>query len=108
MARSYWERVAKDYFDWLRAMTGLALALYNATNNTSLVVAIELSAGGKVLLFPGRCAGWELAFLGETNRGKTPNGRDVTVVICLREQFFTRLGTTPAITRPYASEVSNS
>jgi hypothetical protein len=38
--------------DWLRAVTGLALDLDNATNNTSLAIAIELKPRGKVLLFP--------------------------------------------------------
>lgn len=38
--------------DWLRAVTGLALDLDNATNNTSLAIAIELKSRGKVLLFP--------------------------------------------------------
>jgi hypothetical protein len=39
--------------DWLRAATRLALQLDNATNNTSLALAIELGPQGKVLLFPG-------------------------------------------------------
>src|SRR5262249_28388211 len=38
--------------DWLRAITGLALNLDNATNNTTLAPAIELGPGGKVLIFP--------------------------------------------------------
>ena len=39
--------------DWLRATEALALKLDNDTNNTSLVLAIELMESGKVLLFPG-------------------------------------------------------
>lgn len=39
--------------DWLGAGETLALQLDSDTNNTSLVLAIELSPGGKVLLFPG-------------------------------------------------------
>lgn len=38
--------------DWTVAAETLALNLDNHTNNTSLVVAFELSPGGKVLLFP--------------------------------------------------------
>ncbi|HEY4561670.1 MAG TPA: MBL fold metallo-hydrolase [Thermoanaerobaculia bacterium] len=39
--------------DWLGASETLALQLDSDTNNTSLALAIELSPGGKVLLFPG-------------------------------------------------------
>ncbi|MDB5296653.1 MAG: hypothetical protein JWO31_2636 [Phycisphaerales bacterium] len=38
--------------DWLEAAGGLALKLDSDTNNTSLALAIELTATGKVLLFP--------------------------------------------------------
>jgi len=44
-----WRRVD---LDWLDSTSALALALDNATNNTSLALAFELGAGGKVLLFP--------------------------------------------------------
>lgn len=43
-------RQIKD--DWTAAAETLALNLDNHTNNTCLVVAFELSPGGKVLLFP--------------------------------------------------------
>jgi hypothetical protein len=39
--------------DWLAAMDELALNLDSNTNNTSLALAIELGASGRVLLFPG-------------------------------------------------------
>lgn len=39
--------------DWLFAVGDLALKLDGDTNNTSLVLAIELIDSGKVLLFPG-------------------------------------------------------
>ena len=39
--------------DWLGAAERLALQLDSDTNNTSLVVAIELLDSGRVLLFPG-------------------------------------------------------
>ncbi len=45
-----WRRI--DY-DWLTTASDLGLQLDNATNNTSLVLAIERIADGRVLLFPG-------------------------------------------------------
>jgi metallo-beta-lactamase superfamily protein len=39
--------------DWLNAASSLAIKLDSFTNNTSLVLAIERVADGKVLLFPG-------------------------------------------------------
>jgi hypothetical protein len=38
--------------DWLSVASTLALQLDNATNNTSLVLAIERMSDGRVLLFP--------------------------------------------------------
>lgn len=46
---SAWRRIDCD---WLTAATDLALQLDNVTNNTSLVLAIELIADGRVLLLP--------------------------------------------------------
>jgi hypothetical protein len=45
-----WRRIDES---WLGAANNLALQLDSDTNNTSLALAIELSPGGKVLLFPG-------------------------------------------------------
>jgi hypothetical protein len=45
-----WRRIDSD---WLEAAGSLALNLDSDLNNTSLVLAIELGDGGKVLLFPG-------------------------------------------------------
>lgn len=45
-----WRQIEED---WLGAADTLALQLDSDTNNTSLALAIELSPGGKVLLFPG-------------------------------------------------------
>jgi hypothetical protein len=45
-----WRRIDEA---WLGAAEKLALQLDGDTNNTSLALAIELSPGGKVLLFPG-------------------------------------------------------
>lgn len=45
-----WRRVDGD---WLGAAETLALKLDGDTNNTSLALAIELTPGGRTLLFPG-------------------------------------------------------
>jgi hypothetical protein len=45
-----WRRIDDS---WLGAAEKLALQLDGDTNNTSLALAIELSPGGKVLIFPG-------------------------------------------------------
>jgi hypothetical protein len=45
-----WRRIGADY---AQDAAALALAMNNATNNSSLVLAFELSKGGKVLLFAG-------------------------------------------------------
>jgi hypothetical protein len=45
-----WRRIDTE---WLRGAADLALQLDNSTNNTSLVLAIEIISNGKVLLFPG-------------------------------------------------------
>jgi glyoxylase-like metal-dependent hydrolase (beta-lactamase superfamily II) len=49
-AEADWRQIEED---WLGAADILALQLDSDTNNTSLALAIELSPGGKVLLFPG-------------------------------------------------------
>ncbi len=48
--KAKWRRI--DY-DWLRVSESLALQHVSHVNNTSLVLAIELTDSGKVLLFPG-------------------------------------------------------
>jgi hypothetical protein len=45
-----WRRIDAE---WLGSAAELALKLDEDTNNTSLVLAIELTASGRVLLFPG-------------------------------------------------------
>ncbi len=45
-----WRRIDND---WLLSAARMALQLDGATNNTSLVLAIEITGSGKVLLFPG-------------------------------------------------------
>jgi hypothetical protein len=74
-----WRRIDDD---WLEAGTQLALDLDDQTNNTSLVLAIELPGGGKVLLFPGDAqhGNW-------LSWAKTPNGADL-----LRRTVFYKVG----------------
>lgn len=45
-----WRRIDRD---WLSYAGALAMKLDEDTNNTSLVLAIELAGSGQVLLFPG-------------------------------------------------------
>src|SRR5205085_6604330 len=65
--------------DWLDSSAELALALDSATNNTSLVIAIEI-AGGDVLLFvaDAQVGNWESWHdLRWTVGGKTVTGPDL-------------------------------
>ncbi len=68
--------------DWLNGASALAIQLDSFTNNTSLVLAIERIADGKVLLFPGDAqeGNW-LSWQGPTLTWKvnTPAGKTVTV-----------------------------
>jgi hypothetical protein len=49
LQKDQWRQIDED---WLNVATDLALQLDSATNNTSLALAIERIADGKVLLFP--------------------------------------------------------
>jgi hypothetical protein len=77
--------------DWLRAITGLALDLDNATNNTSLAIAIELGERGKVLLFPadaqvGNWLSWR------DQSWKDVGGKQVTVEDILARTVLYKVG----------------
>ena len=81
-----WRRIDGD---WLDAASTLALQLDSATNNTSLVLAIEL-AGGEVLLFAadaqvGNWLSWQ------TLKWKV-NGQDVSGPDLLRRTVFYKVG----------------
>ncbi len=77
-----WRRIETD---WLAAAEQLALSIDNYTNNTSLVLAIELTdtRPRKVLLFAadaqiGNWLSWqELSWSGEGTGGQTVNGEDL-------------------------------
>jgi hypothetical protein len=77
--------------DWLHATTGLALDLDNATNNTSLAMAIELGDGGKVLLFAadaqvGNWLSWR------DQSWKDGGGKQVTVEDLLARTVLYKVG----------------
>jgi hypothetical protein len=71
-AENEWRKIDTD---WLNAAADLALQLDSDTNNTSLVLAIELIDSGKVLLFPGDAQvgnwlSWQyLSWTVKTNQG---------------------------------------
>jgi hypothetical protein len=87
-----WRRI--DY-DWLAATSDLALQLDNATNNTSLVLAIEIINAERVLLFPadaqlGNWLSWhDLRF---SVRGRDGGNRTFTVTELLRDTVFYKVG----------------
>jgi hypothetical protein len=88
-----WRRVDED---WLHVASDLALQLDSATNNTSLALAIERVADGKVLLFPadaqqGSWLSWHDAKL----QWKVKDGdasRTVTAADLLAHTVFYKVG----------------
>lgn len=73
-----WRRIDSE---WLKAAGALALRLDNDTNNTSLVLAIELVESGRVLLFPGdaqvgNCQSWH-GLRWNNADGRVVTGRDL-------------------------------
>jgi hypothetical protein len=87
-----WRRI--DY-DWLEVASDLALQLDNATNNTSLVLAIELIEDGRVLLLPadaqlGNWQSWEKVEFSLTEAdGQT---RTVKAADLLKRTVFYKVG----------------
>ncbi len=87
-----WRRIDHD---WLGAAGQLALKLDNDTNNTSLVLAIELKGSDKVLLFPadaqvGNWLSWES--LGWKVPGKNGKKKRVAVADLLRRTVLYKVG----------------
>ena len=63
--------------DWLNVASDLALQLDSATNNTSLALAIERIADGKVLLFPADAQeGSWLSWHGDTMKWNVASGAE--------------------------------
>lgn len=99
--RDRWRRVDAD---WLDAAGEFALQLDNATNNTSLALAIEVGppGEGKVLLFPGdaQVGNWRSWFgkvkLGQRELGKEmvwkAGDRNVTAEDLLRRTVLYKVG----------------
>lgn len=87
-----WRRIDMD---WQLAAGSLALALDSATNNTSLVLAIELVHSGKVLLFAGdaQVGNW-LSWHdgGWTEREGLRQGEEVTAKGLLRRTVLYKVG----------------
>jgi hypothetical protein len=82
-----WRRIDTT---WLDGAGELALQLDNHVNNTSLVFAIELGVGGRVLLFPGdaQAGSWRTW----QNVEFTVDGRKVTGTDLLRRTSFYKVG----------------
>lgn len=83
-----WRRIDCD---WLGASAEFALALDSATNNTSLVLAVELQETGRVLLFAadaqvGNWLSWE------DLEWKLPDGTTATGPDLLRRTCFYKVG----------------
>ena len=86
-----WRRVDND---WLSANGSLALQLDNATNNTSLVLAFELIADNRVLLFPadaqlGNWLSWDDVTFKVNDNGTM---KDVTAADLLGRTVFYKVG----------------
>jgi len=74
--------------EWLYSAEQLALDISDYTNNSSLVLAFELGAGGKVLLFAAMHSG-ATGCHGAKKRGRMATRR-LRRVSCLRTRFSTR------------------
>lgn len=90
----HWRR-ADD--DWLRVTTDLALQLDDMTNNSSLALAIERLADGKVLLFPadaqqGNWLSWHDPKMKWTVADGAGGSRAVTAVDLLARTVFYKVG----------------
>ena len=86
-----WRRID---LEWIRALEDLALQLDNATNNTSLVLAIELIGDGRVLLLPadaqlGNWRSWQTVEFTVAEAGAT---RTVRSDDLLKQTVFYKVG----------------
>jgi len=87
-----WRRID---FDWQYAAESLALKLDNATNNTSLVLAIELPNTRRVLLFPGdaQVGNWESWHHGGwSEKNGLAKGEQITAKDLLARTVFYKVG----------------
>ena len=87
-----WRRID---LDWQYAAESLALKLDAATNNTSLVLAIELMNTGRVLLFPGdaQVGNWESWHDGDwTEENGLAKGEKITARDLLSRTVLYKVG----------------
>lgn len=87
-----WRRIDES---WLGASESLALKLDSATNNTSLVLAIELGRNGKVLLFPGdaQVGNWRSWHDGGWSKENgLDEGEEITAADLLRRTVLYKVG----------------
>ncbi len=87
-----WRRIDHD---WLTSCGNLALQLDNATNNTSLALAIEIIADGRVLLMAadaqlGNWQSWDTLRFSVTEPGGA--SREVTAADLLARTVFYKVG----------------
>jgi glyoxylase-like metal-dependent hydrolase (beta-lactamase superfamily II) len=78
--------------DWLAGAGTLTLQLDSDTNNTSLALAIELSPGGKVLLFPGDAQVGNWLSWQSLKWPEDATGRAVDAADLLRRTAFYKVG----------------
>jgi beta-lactamase superfamily II metal-dependent hydrolase len=87
-----WRRIN---YDWLASSEQLALYMDNYVNNTSLVIAIELTGSGNVLLFPGdaQYGNWDswkdLTWTIENEQGES---KDVEAMDLIKKTVFYKVG----------------
>jgi hypothetical protein len=89
-----WRRIDVD---WLSSASDLALQLDSMTNNTSLALAIERIADGKVLLFPadaqqGNWLSWHAPEVKWSVKNAAGVTRDVTAADLLKRTVFYKVG----------------
>jgi len=89
-----WRKVEEN---WLGIMWVLALQLDSVTNNTSLVLAIERIADGRVLLFPadaqqGSWLSWHQPAIAWKVPDSAAKTRDVTAEDLLKRTVFYKVG----------------
>ncbi|GAB3912591.1 MBL fold metallo-hydrolase [Mucilaginibacter boryungensis] len=82
--------------DWLNYAGSLAIRLEKYINNTSLVLAIEFTSSGKVLLFPGdaQSGNWESWHNPALKWTVQKNGQEITVTAkdLLKRTVFYKVG----------------
>jgi hypothetical protein len=80
--------------DWLDMAGNLALQMENDTNNTSLVLAIEIIATGKFLLFPGdaQVGNWESWHDYKWKVEKNGFQKEITATDILNNTIFYKAG----------------